>query len=64
LGALAVLWRQWRKPSADTLQADAPPSKPVNKAPPLPAYARTPTVPSQLGAEATVGPHTSQYQER
>ncbi len=64
LGALAVTWRQWRKPNAGQLQDDAALSKPVNKAPPLPAYARTPTVPSQFGAEAAVSPHTMHQPER
>lgn len=56
LGALSVLWRQWRKSPPDNTPADQPVL--INKAPPLPRYAQTPTVPSQFGAEASVGAHT------
>jgi lipopolysaccharide assembly protein A len=64
LGAVAVLWRQWRKPTSGQHQDDAPPNKPATVAPPVPAYAKTATAPSQLGAEAAVGPHTVHYPDR
>jgi lipopolysaccharide assembly protein A len=57
LGALSVLWRQWRKSPTNKAETDGPASaaKPAT----LPRYAQTPTVPSQFGAEASVGAHTA-----
>jgi lipopolysaccharide assembly protein A len=66
LGALAVLWRQWRKPSQgqDGPTVAAVGSTPTSKPTPVPTYPKTATVPSQFGAEAAVGGHTTHHQER
>jgi putative membrane protein len=60
LGALAVLWHQWRKRPQSSVGHDpaVAANKPVSAPPAAPRYARATTVPSQFGAEASAGTHT------